>query len=478
MKGEIKKLASETVLYGVGTILPRMLNFLLVSVHTRVFPEEAYGDISELYGYVGFFNIIFLFGMETAFFRFANKEGQDPNKIFRIAQTVVMAISICLSCIFLAAHVPIAKEYSANSNIVLWIILTLLVDAIVAIPFARLRLQKKAFHFTAFKLMNIALYIGLNFYFLFYAGDPAPGIELVFLANFLANAVYLIFFFKDLISWRPLFDKVISPQMLSYSYPIVLTGLAGMTNEMFSRVAIDNWLPKNFYPGKSSDYVQGVFSACYKFSVFMSLAVQAFRFAAEPFFFSRASDKNSPELFAKVNHYFVLTACAIMVGICLNLAWMKYFIGPTYTEGLAEGLAIVPVLLLGYVFLGIYYNMSVWFKVTDKTHFGTIITLVGAILTVSLNYLLIPALGIMGSAYATFICFAAMTILCYTLGQRYHPIPYTIGKDLAAISIACLLVFINARIEIENEIVSIGARGFVSILAAWIVYKMAFGKKR
>jgi O-antigen/teichoic acid export membrane protein len=473
LTGEIKKLASETVLYGLSTILPRALNFLLVPLHTRVFTQGDYGNLSELYGYVAFFNIIFLFGMETAFFRFANKPGHEVNHIFRITQSVVMGISLLLSIALLWLAKPIAQQQSiSNSNIVIWIVLTMLVDAVVALPFANLRLQKYAMRYATLKLTNIVLLIGLNFYFLKYSGNPSPDIELVFLANFLANAIYLIFFFKELTAWRPLFDKQLTPQIFSYSFPIVITGLAGMTNEMFSRIALDNWLPKDFYPGKSSEYMQGVFAACYKFSVFISLAVQAFRFAAEPFFFSKSSDKNSPELFARVNHYFILITCAMMVGICLNMEWLKYFVGP----GTWEGLGIVPVLLLGYIFLGVYYNMSVWFKVTDKTYFGTIIAIGGAVVTIVFNYWLIPIYGIMGSAYVTLICYFAMTAICYFTGQRYYPIPYSVTKDLAIIVATCLIVFANEKIEIGNIYVSVALRGVASIIVLGVVYVLTFKK--
>jgi O-antigen/teichoic acid export membrane protein len=277
-----------------------MLNFLLVPLQTNVFAQEDYGDISEFYGYVAFANIVLMFGMETALFRFSNKTEHSPNSVFRITQTVVLTISTLSIVLALLFHKSILSAFSlADPAILVWILFTIYIDAIVAIPFAQMRLKKEAVKFTIYKLTNIGLLVGLNVYFLFWSGNPHPTIEVVFLANLFANSVYLIFFSKVLISWRPLFDKNLTPKILTYSYPIVLTGLAGMTNEMFSRIAIDNWLPKNFYAGKSSDYMQGVFAACYRFSVFMSLAVQAFRFAAEPFFFSRASDKNSPEIFAR-----------------------------------------------------------------------------------------------------------------------------------------------------------------------------------
>ena len=471
MTNEIKKLASETVLYGLGTIMPRMLNFLLVPLQTSVFPQEEYGNLSESYGYMAFANIVFLFGMETAYFRFNSRQEFNPKRVFNAAQTVVLLISSVITITFLLFNQTLSSILSnGNSRVFAWILLTIFVDAIVAIPFADLRQKKEAFKFTTYKLINIALLIGLNLYFLLWTANP--GIELVFLANLIANLVYILFFGKVLFQWRPVFDKNLTPKMLTYSYPIVLTGLAGMTNEMFSRIAIDNWLPKNFYPGKSSDYIQGVFAACYRFSVFMSLTVQAFRFAAEPFFFSKVNDKNSPEVFAKVNSYFILVACTIMLGICLNMDWLKYFID----EGYWEGLNIVPVLLLGYIFLGIYYNISIWFKVTDRTYFGTFITIGGALVTVLLNFMLIPQYGIMGSSIVTLLCYFFMTLSCYWLGQRYYPVPYQVFKDLFIILITCTLVYLNTLLNIENYILSIVVRGASSLIVLYVVFRITFRK--
>jgi O-antigen/teichoic acid export membrane protein len=444
-------------------MLPRMLNFLLVPLQTRVFPKEEYASISELYGYAAFLNIVFLFGMETAFFRFVNKPGADAQRVFRAAQTVVISISTLFTIAFVLATPSLSQTFKGSNNTaILCLALTLWIDALVAIPFARLRSERKPLNFAVYKITNISLLIGLNLYFLVYAGNPSPGIELVFLANLIANAVYVLFFLRVLLQWRPLWDKQMSPELLQYSYPLVITGIAGTTNEMFSRIALNDWLPKGFYLGKSPEYMQGVFAACYKFSVFMSITVQAFRFAAEPFFFSRASDKNSPALFARVNHYFVLLACVIMVGICLNLDWLKFYVD----KDSWQGLSIVPILLMGYIFLGIYFNMTVWFKLTDKTYFGTIITIFGAALTIGFNYWLIPQYGIVGSSVATVLCYFFMTVLCYGIGQRYYPIPYSIGKDFLLLVVTGSLVYVNMQIKIDGFWLSVTLRGFASLIIA------------
>jgi O-antigen/teichoic acid export membrane protein len=297
------------------------------------------------------------------------------------------------------------------------------------------------------KLVNVFIAISLNIYFLKVIYDPEIGFAYVLLATLIANAFFLVFFARSLLSWRPAYDGVISREMFKYAYPVMLTGLAGMTNEMFSRKTLRYWLPENFYPGKSADYVLGIFGASYKFAVVMNLAVQAFRYAAEPFFFANASDKNSPELFARVNHYFIVLCCTILLGVSINMGIFKYFLGDA---AYWEGLSIVPILLLGYLFLGVYYNLSVWFKLTDKTYFGTYITLAGAIITIAANYILIPIAGIEGSSWATFICYFFMTVVCYGFGQRFYPIPYKVGRDLSYILFTTAMVYAINSIDIEN----------------------------
>lgn len=451
--GKIQRLAGETILYGLGSILPRFLSFLLVRLHTQVFSPEEYGVITNLYAWVAVVNIVFIFGMETAYFRFASQPGQSEKKIFNLAQTVVIVISAVLSVSFVLLAHPIADtlQASGRTDLVVWLVLIMFFDALAAIPFARLRLQKKATRFAVGKLINITILVGLNVYFLKYATSYDPDISLVVLANLAANIFYLFFFGSTLLSWRPTYDPSISPAMYRYAYPIMLTGLAGMTNEMFSRITLIKWLPEGFYPGKSEEYALGIFGACYKLAVLMNLTIQAFRYAAEPFFFSNAAEKNSPQLFARVNHYFILVCCTILLAVSINLDILKYFLGdPAYWEGLH----IVPILLLAYLFLGIYYNFSVWFKLTDKTYFGTIITVIGMMITIGANYLLIPVAGYEGSAVAALLCYLGMTALCYFIGQRFYPIPYQMTAGLAYILFTVVLVYGINTMRIGDQILA------------------------
>lgn len=450
---KIKRLAGDTVLYGLGSMLPRVLNFLLVPLHTvNTFNRAEYGVITNLFAIVAFVNVVYLFGMETAFFRFATLEGADKKKVFNLAQTAVLCISISLSVLFIIFSKRIASSLGTEvkPDYVIWLALIMLIDASTAIPFAKLRLERKALLFASAKVLNVSLLLGLNYYFLKINFDPSIGIGYVFLANLIANSFFVLFFLKTLLSWRPAFEKEISGQMFRYAYPIMLTGVAGMTNEMFSRLTLEWWLPKSFYAGQTTKEALGIFGACYKFAVFMNLGVQAFRYAAEPFFFSNAAQKESPQLFAKINHYFVITCCIFLLAITINLDLLKHFIGTEFWEGLY----IVPILLLAYLFLGVYYNLSVWFKLTDKTYFGTLITVGGAALTIALNYVLIPVAGYYGSSIAAALVYGAMMVTCYFFGQKYFPMPYQVLSGVSYIAITYLLAVGVTSIAFSSQIVA------------------------
>jgi O-antigen/teichoic acid export membrane protein len=466
---KLKSLAGETVLYGFGSILPRMLNFLLVFLHTKnTFSPEEYGVLTKLMAWVAFVNVVFTFGMETAFFRFATKPGSDAKKIFNLAQTCVLLVSVPLSVLFIAVATPIsvALDVASHSQFIIWLAIIMLMDAAVAIPFAKLRLEKKALLFALAKIINVIILVGLNFYFLKVAYDPAINIGYVLLANLIANSFFIFFFLKTLLSWRPLFDKEISPVMLSYAYPVMLTGVAGVTNEMFSRQMLENWLPPNFYGAVTNKAAMGIFGACYKFAVLMSLGIQAFRYAAEPFFFSTAAEKNSPLLFAKVNHYFVVVGCVILFGISINLDVLQYFIGTDFRSGMH----IVPILLMAYLLLGIYYNFSVWFKLTDKTYYGTWITIGGAIITIGGNYLLIPYMGYTGSSWAALLCYAFMVVVCYLFGQKYFPIPYRVLTMLVYLFVTFFLAISVNLFPITNPWLSGLVHALILVVYVAVVY--------
>lgn len=449
---KLKNLAGETALYGMGSIVPRVLNFFLIALHTRIFYPEQLGLYTNLYAWVAFLNIVYLFGMETAYFRFATRPGADENQVFRSAQTFILAIGAVMTGAILVFAQPVSAYFGIPNHpeFIQGLGLLMFIDAAVSIPFARLRFQKKARQFVAAKLINVGLVVGLNLFFLLVVYDPRLNIGFSILANLVGNAFYLLFFATTLIQWRPVWNTRIIRELFNYSWPIMLMGLAGMTNEMFSRLTLGWWLPEGFYPGQNTEYAWGVFGACFKYATIVNVVVQAFRFAAEPFFFSNAHDKTSPELFARVNHYFIIVCSFMVLSVVVHLDWLKYLIDPVYWEGLV----VVPYLLFGYLFLGVYYNLSIWYKLTDRTYAGTLITLVGMGMTIGLNYLLIPVAGYLGSSWATLGCYSTMALASYALGQKYYPIPYRVGGAVLYLGLAVLLINLSGWITFDHPVVA------------------------
>lgn len=459
MSSSLKKLASETAIYGLSSIVGRALNYLLVPFYTAIFIESEYGIVGELYAYVAFFNVLYLLGLETAYFRFSNKENHDEKTIFNLTQSTVFLSSVFLSGILILFSTQIANILllQGKEKYIIWLAFIMAIDAIVAIPFAQLRFYNKAKKYASIKLLNIFVNIGLNLFF-FLGCKNAPensffaslyleeiGVGYVFIANLIANALYIPLLFKSFSGWKITFHIEKIKPLLKYSYPLMFAMMAGIVNETLDRGFLKFITPKDMYEGFSNQAVVGIYNACYKLSIFMSLGIQAFRYAAEPFFFAQAKDKNSPELFSKVMNWFVIIGLFVFLFISLNLDW----IAPLLIRGVGfrTGLAIVPVLLMANLFLGIYYNLSIWFKLSDKTHWGTILATIGAIITITGNIALIPYIGYMGSAYTTLACYFVMAIVSYFIGQKYYPIPYQSFKIIRMIIISILLYYIGGQIN-------------------------------
>ena len=467
----LKKLASETASYGVSTILGRSLNFLLVFIHTAAFLPGELGVNIKLYSYVAVANIIYTYGMETAFFRFA---AEDKIKYYNIIQSAILISSAFFSLILIIFATPIITYlgYAGKENFLIWLALILAIDAITAIPFARLRLEKQTAKFVKAKIINILINIFFNIFFLLILkkiadGDylnslqslaqklynPKIGAGYIFLANLLANATFIYFLRKELFDFKFQFDKDELKRLLLYSYPVMLMVLASTFNLLFDRLLLERLLPTGFYPERTSQEALGIYGNVYKLSIFMALATQAFRYAAEPFFLSKIDDKQSPETLANVTKWFLITCIFIWLGVCLNLDWLKMLF--LRKKIYWEGISVVPILLLANLFLGIYYNISVWFKLNKKTYFGTLITLIGLVITVLLNIILIPKMGYMGCAIAFLISCFSMTATCYFLGQRYYPVPYKIGSAIGYIISAGLLIYCVMHIQFSSLWVSV-----------------------
>ncbi len=468
-----RKLASDTALYGLSTILARSVNFLLVFVQTYAFinPADLAPNVT-LYAWIGVLLTVYPLGLETAFFRFAARNKGTENaaerrRIFNRTLTLVGGVSLLATLLTYLAATPIAGALglAGQEQSVRWAALLIGIDTIMAIPFARLRVENKARQFVTAKLINITLNVGLNVFFISFCKsivegkylpgllplaslvyDPAIGPAYILLANLLANLVYFWLLRRVFADFRPLFSWPQAQKLLLYSFPIMLTGLAAVLNSLTDRLLLERFLPAGFYPGHGANWALGVYGQCLKLSVFISLAIQSFKFAAEPFFFGQADDKNAPGLLANVTRWFIIVCVVLWVAISLNMDLAGLMVSEKYRAGLG----VVPLLMLGNLFLGIYYNISFWFKLTDRTAFGTLITGAGLVVTFVLNYLLIPQLGYMGCAWAFLVSSFLMMALCYALGERHYPVPYNLVSAAGYVGGGGLLIYLASFVTIGN----------------------------
>lgn len=431
----------------MSNIVGRFLNYLLVPLYTGIFEPSAYGINVMLYSYVAFFNVLLTYGMETAFFRFAAKH-ENPSSVYATA----LISLLCSSMVFVffasffsqqIANAILIPEYPEYITMFVWI---LALDAMSSIPFAYLRQQSKAVRFALIKNINILLNVGLNLYFfllgpylagkgvkLFYY-DPAIGIGYIFISNLVASIVTLLLFLPEIIKMRSArFDSKLWNQMLRYGLPMMVVGFAGMINETMDRVFI-SWFYDDTEVGRS---MNGIYGANYKLAILMTLFVQAFRYAAEPFFFAHAANSDKKEIYARVMNYFVAMGLLVFLFVVQYLdVFADLFLR---NKAFHSGLHVVAPLLIANLFLGIYYNLSVWYKVTDHTNKGAVISIIGALITILLNLWWIPIFGYTGAAYATLVCYISMAVVGYIWGQRYFHVPYQVLKVLGYIVFALLL---------------------------------------
>jgi len=446
----IKKLAGQTAIYGVPSIVGRILGYLLVPLYTRVFTQAEYGSYSVFYSYIAFFLIVLTYGMETAFFRFSESTGKHRH-IFGVSQ-----ISIYLTTVlFLIITLPLSGvisgwiEYPAYTHLVIWTLLIIAMDVLSAVPFARLRSENKAIRFALIKMINITTNILLNLFFILLLPELIKNwegkshyhaiswmyrsdwnIEYVFISNMAASFLTLVMLWKPLTDVRVTFDFETWKTLIVYGFPLMIAGFAGIVNETMDRIMLRYILPEDI-----AEQQVGIYSACFKIAIIMSIFIQAYRYSAEPFFFRQAADRNSPQLYARIMNYFVIACSLIFLVTLLYLDIIIYFIGPDFREGAG----VIPVLLLSHLFLGIYFNLSIWYKLNNKTQYGAYIAIMGAVITIALNFVLIPYMGYRGSAWVSLICYFSMMMISYFWGQKQFPIPYNpvkmFGYPLMALAI-------------------------------------------
>ena len=460
--GLYKSLFKQTAIYGLATVLPRMLSFLLVRLYTGILPTAEYGEVSIVLSWMVFFNVILSYGMETAFFRFYSAETDKENVIATSTISIFWSSILFLfgALIFrntLASWAHVDVQYITFT---IWI---LVLDALVIIPFSKLRANKRPMMYAIIKIGNVVVNLVLNLYFLLvlpkiYADSPDSflgnmyidnfEIGYIFVSNLLASLLTFVVLSPNYVSLKRNFDVVLWKKMMRYGLPILIAGIAFAVNEHFDKILLGYWLPDNIAKSEV-----GAYSACYKLGLFMVLFATAFRLGIEPFFFSHSSNENAPQTYAMITKYFVIFGSLILLGVIVFADILKLLL--LDNESYWEAMKVVPLIILANFFLGIYNNLSVWYKLTDKTIIGAYISIVGALLTLLLNYVLIPTFSYYGSAIATISAYGSMMLISYILGKKHYPIPYDMEKIGSYLGISILFSVISFYGFRENYFVGI-----------------------
>lgn len=457
-----KNLFKQTAIYGLATVLPRMLSFLLVMLHTGKLVKADYGETTILLAYMVFFNVILSYGMETAFFRFYNSE-DDKNKVVETSTISVFWTSMGFLFLSLFIKETISSWINVDVEFVTFAIWILVLDALVIIPFSKLRAQQRPIVYAIIKIGNVVINMALNLFFLLYLPQIAQNnpdsfittfyfhdfqVGYIFLANLIASLATFLVLSPNYFHVKWHFDYKLWKKMMQYGFPILIAGIAFAVNEHLDKIILEYLLPKD--TGKAE---VGAYAACYKLGLFMVLYATAFRLGIEPFFFSHAKNENAKQTYAVITKFFVIFGSLILLTVIVFADLLKMIM--IKDESYWEAMKIVPLIILANFFLGIYNNLSVWYKLTDKTKIGAYISIVGAILTLVLNYLLIPKYSYMGSAIGTIIAYGSMMVISYVLGNKYYPVPYDMKKISGYLGLSILFSILSFYFFRENYFIGI-----------------------
>ena len=484
----IKRLAGQTLWYGVPTIASRFLGYLMNLTLPLIFAQPSKtADLTQVYAIIPFLNVLFTYGLETAYFRFSQE--LDKKKLYN-----TLSVSLIASAIFFTALLFIFKDNIAewaslekHPGYINWMAGIIFFDTISTLAFARLRQENRpkryAFARLASVLMNIlvvVLFMGIlpkylqthpdSFVKNIYSGKDS-GIVYYLIGNFCGSVLTFIILRKELSQIQFSFDSALWKKVMRYSYPLVIVGMGGIVNDMLSRLIYQHVVD---LPAEQAKHELGVFANIIRLSILITIAIQAFRMAAEPFFFNRSKEENAPRTYARVMKFFILVCCFLFLGISLYIDVVKWFFLSIHRGEWTEGLYVVPLFAMANIFLGIYYNLSIWYKLTNKNMTGAVITLAGAAITIALNVILIPRFHYLGAAIATFVCYLFMMITSYVLGQKHYPVPYA-RKKLIAYLVLVTLIYLTHRGIIylwDNRWFNLAAATFLFGFFAWFVGKI------
>lgn len=450
----IKKLAGQTLWYGIPTIASRFLGYLMNLSLPLLFAQPATtADLTQVYAIIPFLNVLFTYGLETAYFRFA--QDHDQKKLYNTLSVSLIISTIVFTGVLLLCKEPIVRwaRLEKHPEYITWMAGIIFFDALSTLAFARLRQENRPKRYAFARMAGVLMYVVVIVIFLgvipkyvetnkesflgtFYNKDIRIGYYLI--GNLCGSILTFILLRKEFIQIRFSFDAALWKKVMHYSYPLVIVGMGGMVNDMLSRLIYQHVVD---LPEQQAKHELGIFGNIYRLAVLVTIMIQAFRMAAEPFFFNRSREENPQRIYARVMKFFVIACCFMFLFISLYIDVFAWFFEAIDKATWVEGLGIVPLLALGNIFLGIYYNLSIWYKLSNKNMMGAVITLAGAVLTIVLNIILIPRFHYFGAAIATFCCYLFMMIVSYIMGQKYYPVPYP-RKKLIAYLVMVVLIYL------------------------------------
>ena len=467
--GNMKVLAKETAIYGLSSIIGKFLNYLLVPLYTYVLARTAdYGIVTNLYAWTALLLVILTYGMETGFFRFANREDYDPKQVYRTAFVSLLTTSTIFAVLCVVFRQPIANGlgYAEHAEFIAMMAVTVALDAFACIPFAYLRYQKRPILFAALKLLFVVLNIAFNLLFLVVLGKN--DVVYVFISNILATTIQTLCLLPFTLPRGARFSWPVLKEMLRYSLPLLVLGVAGIMNQTLDRI-----LFPYLYPYADADAQLGIYGACFKVAMVMMMFTQAFRYAYEPFVFAKHKDRQSVEAYADAMKYYILFSFMIMMIVIFYLDIFRYIIAASYWEGLK----IVPVVLWTYIFQGVYFNLSFWYKLTDETKWGAWFSLIGLVITFVLQVVFVPKIGYWASCGSSLVCYFTIMLLSYFIGQKKAPIPYDLKRIglYTMLTIGLLAVYYALRLYyISNMWAMMGIGTVLLLVYCGILVKFDF----
>jgi O-antigen/teichoic acid export membrane protein len=468
-----KSLFKQTLIYGLAAVLPRMISFLLNPLYVHALPKQEFADVSIVFAWLVFFNVILSYGMETSFFRFYNSEDNKKN-VVSTATISIFWTSIAFLIISLLYRNTISRWSDVNLEYVTYTIWILTFDALAIIPFSKLRAEKKPMKYALIKIGNVTINFTLNLFFLLLLPKlstanpsgffnsiyfPNSQVAYIFVSNLIASLLTFIVLLPNYLKLKWHFDKNLWRKMIKYGFPILLAGIAFAINEHFDKILLEKM--------NVSKSEIGAYSACYKIGMFMVLFRTAYTLGIEPFFFSHANNENAPQTYATITKYFVITGSFILLFVIVFIDVLKHILVPNSIYW--DAIKVVPLIILANFFLGIYTNLSVWYKLIDKTIIGAYISIFGAIITLLFNFWLIPILSYYGSAIATIAAYSSMMFISYYLGQKKYPIPYEINKISTYIGISIALSALSFYVPKLRESYIFGV--FALVVFGFFIYK-------